>query len=110
MSSVIDQITEEEEEEYEDVLVFVQFSDFENCKLLDKSTSTLIRDLDKGIPSCEIESPDMVYTFTGEYRQSVGTLHFFHKAAEEKHVGHSGCTVDMKLQNFSMKNHTAQME
>jgi hypothetical protein len=92
---------EDNDDDYEEVLVFVKFEDFENCGLLDKASSVSINDLDKHFPVCQVTIPDTQFTFKGEHSLGVGTTHIFQKYSDEvSHVGHCTTVTSMKLKHF----------
>ncbi len=70
------QVDQQNESEYEEVLVYVDFPDFHRLNLLNNDTKIQLSDLAGPEPKCKIN--DSV-NFSGEHQTNLGTQLFFQK-------------------------------
>jgi hypothetical protein len=71
----------DDENEYEEVLIYVAFPDFDNTEYISKSSSLTISDIMSESPLCEVNKTQ----FIGEHRLNVGTQLFFKDGSKNVH-------------------------
>lgn len=76
-------------DEYEEVLVYVDFPDFDDCVLLNDGTTVELNDLAGPNPSCKIND----LHFSGEHEINLGSQLFFE---------HTSNTVEFKGQSVNV--------
>lgn len=67
-----------DEEEYEELLVYVEFPDFDQCNLLNEGTVVELHGLASANPTCKIND----LNFVGIQEINLGTQLFFQHTAE----------------------------
>lgn len=65
------------EEEWEDVLIYVNFPYFEDNNLLREETKIVLGDFTSSTPYCRIENNSNQLVFEGQYELNLGTQLFF---------------------------------
>ena len=90
-----DQMDVAEEDEYEEIFVYVDFPDFDECNLLTDATELEISNIDGENPTCRIND----LNFTGEHEINLGSQLFFEHLPNNtvQFVGQSVNVVKFKL-------------
>ena len=75
MSQVENPTTKEQqqEEEFEEILVYVDFPDFDECSLLNDTAHVTLQNILSPTPTCKINN----LSFTGQHEINLGTQLFF---------------------------------
>ena len=74
-----DESSEDSDDEYEEVLVYVDFPDFHGLSLLTEKTKIELTDLAGPNPKCKIND---TVNFSGEHQTNLGTMLFFSRDQE----------------------------
>lgn len=84
-------------EEFEEVLVYVDFPDFDECSFLNESSVLELHDVTGAKPTCKINN----VVFSGQQEMNLGTQMFFaHDDASVGYVGSSTQVVKFRLSKF----------
>mmetsp|Transcript_24369 Transcript_24369/g.35758 ORF Transcript_24369/g.35758 Transcript_24369/m.35758 type:complete len:117 (-) Transcript_24369:46-396(-) len=101
-----------DDDEFEEVMVYVDFTDFDDARFLDRADSIVIRDYMHKHPTCTVVSDSKEFTFRGEHAVSIGTCHFYtadtdpnsESSSGVRHVGSSNRKTNFKLTKFGAAN------
>jgi hypothetical protein len=85
----------EDPDDYEDVLVYVDFPDFDACSLLNETTKVELHDICGEEPRCKIGE----LNFSGQHEVNLGTQ-LFVESDTGKCVGHSVNVVNFRLRTI----------
>ena len=95
-------VTESEEEEYEEALVLVKFSDITDVNFFMESKEIEINNIEGVTPQCYIEG----FNFAGTHSVNLGTLLFFEKKnlpgdqSDIEFAGSTTTTLDFSLRHI----------
>lgn len=91
-----------DDDEYEEVLVFVKFEDFADVNFFAESNQIVISNIEECSPKCSIDG----FSFAGTHNLNLGTLLFFEKRDTQDDqlnvvlVGSSNTTIEFSLRSI----------
>jgi hypothetical protein len=72
-----DKAGDEEEEEGEELLLYLEFADFHETSILTNSNQILIQNIEESLVECKVVGPSSKLLFSGEHQRTLGTCHFY---------------------------------
>jgi hypothetical protein len=81
---------EPETEEAEEVLLFLEFADFDETSVLTESKSITLQNLEHFEVTCSVVGSTGVLAFAGEHQTNLGTCHFYQSVKRSRDDGGSG--------------------
>lgn len=91
-----------DDDEYEEVLVFVKFEDFADVNFFAESNQIVISNIEECSPKCSIDG----FNFAGTHNLNLGTLMFFEKRDTQDDqlnvvlAGSSNTTIEFSLRSI----------
>ena len=86
---------ENDEDEFEEVLVYVDFPDFDECRLISESTIVELRDVCGEAPTCKIGE----LNFVGQHEINLGTQLFVNRETGQC-IGSSTSVLNFRLSSI----------
>ena len=88
-------------EEFEEVLVYVEFPDFDECSFLNETSQIELIGMLDPEPTCKINN----LVFKGHYEINLGTQLFFEESSDQNNVEYAGQAVNIvKFKLSSIEN------
>ena len=101
-TSAMGAVGDSDDDEYEEVLVFVKFEDFADVNFFAESNQIVISNIEECSPKCSIDG----FNFAGTHNLNLGTLMFFEKRDTEDDqlnvvlAGSSNTTIEFSLRSI----------
>jgi hypothetical protein len=92
-----------DDDEYEELLLYVSFKDTGELPLLNSSSKIIISDLMSGKPRCQVRRRDTkVFHFEGQHRINLGTCALFNSDGEGIHKTHKFVDKTIRCVQFEL--------